>query len=125
GMEFRMIEGDRFLLKFFHNLDRQRVMSSCPWAYEKSLLVLAHVDLSENPSLIDLDLREFNIHIHGLPVGKITTDVASWIGNKIGRLIETDIDNNDNVWGSSIRIWVAIDVTKPLRRRPKNSYSSQ
>ncbi|KAK4434326.1 F-box/FBD/LRR-repeat protein [Sesamum alatum] len=26
GMEFRMIEGDRFLLKFFHALDRQRVM---------------------------------------------------------------------------------------------------
>ncbi|KAL0458286.1 UNVERIFIED_CONTAM: hypothetical protein Slati_0455800 [Sesamum latifolium] len=98
---------------------RQRVLSSCPWAYEKSLLVLAHVELSENPSVIDLDWCEFYIHIHGLPVGKMTKEVATWIGNKIGRFIETDTDENDTAWGSSIRIRAAIDVIKPLRRTLK------
>ncbi|KAK4413883.1 hypothetical protein Salat_2801100 [Sesamum alatum] len=30
GMDFKMLEGDHFLLKFFHALDRQRVLTSYP-----------------------------------------------------------------------------------------------
>ncbi|KAL0375751.1 UNVERIFIED_CONTAM: hypothetical protein Scaly_0692700 [Sesamum calycinum] len=40
GMEFKVIEGDRFLLKFFHVLDHNRVLDRSPWAYDKNLVFL-------------------------------------------------------------------------------------
>ncbi|KAK4425996.1 hypothetical protein Salat_1793600 [Sesamum alatum] len=53
GMEFKLIEGVRFLLKFFHSIDRQMVLTNCPWAYDKNLLVLAPLESMENPSSVD------------------------------------------------------------------------
>ncbi|KAK4434325.1 hypothetical protein Salat_0595300 [Sesamum alatum] len=49
----------------------------------------------------------------------MTKEVAIWIGNKIGRFVDVDLDANGYVWGASIRIRVAIDITKPLRRALK------
>ncbi|KAL0301877.1 UNVERIFIED_CONTAM: hypothetical protein Sradi_6464500 [Sesamum radiatum] len=84
GMEFKMIEGDRFLLKFFHPIDRQRVMANCPWAYDKHLIVLAPLEASDG----------LRFHIHGLPIGKMSNEVASVIGNKLGCMREIDQDKN-------------------------------
>ncbi|KAL0408284.1 UNVERIFIED_CONTAM: hypothetical protein Sradi_1762800 [Sesamum radiatum] len=70
GMEFKMIEGNRFLLKFFHSLDRDHVIARNPWTYEKTLLILAPVNSSNNPIEIDLNHCEFHIHIPRLPLGK-------------------------------------------------------
>ncbi|KAK4383855.1 hypothetical protein Sango_3112700 [Sesamum angolense] len=53
GMDFKMIEGDRFLLQFFHSLDRERVLARSPWAYDKNLVILAPVDYEDNPNLVD------------------------------------------------------------------------
>ncbi|KAK4412673.1 hypothetical protein Salat_2914400 [Sesamum alatum] len=78
-MEFKMLEDDRFLLKFFHSIDRQRVLASSPWAFDKNPLVLAPVESSENLSLVDLDYCDFHIHIHGLPIGKMMREVASFV----------------------------------------------
>ncbi|KAL0359793.1 UNVERIFIED_CONTAM: hypothetical protein Sangu_0828700 [Sesamum angustifolium] len=46
----------------------------------------------------------------------MTSEVCSFIGNKLGRLKEVDLDSNGEVWGSSVRIRVAIDTSKPLKR---------
>ncbi|KAK4430910.1 hypothetical protein Salat_0852900 [Sesamum alatum] len=97
GMEFRMTERDHFLLKFFHTLDRQRVLASCLWAFDKNLLVLAPVESLENPALVDLNRCEFHIHIHGLPIGKMTQEGVTWIGNRLGKLIEMEMDSNGTV----------------------------
>ncbi|KAL0347721.1 UNVERIFIED_CONTAM: hypothetical protein Scaly_1788100 [Sesamum calycinum] len=121
GMDIKLIEGDRFLLKFFHVLDRDRVLARCPWAYEKNLLVLASVEVADDPKLIDLNWCDFHIHIHihGLPLGKMNQDVASYIGRKLGKVKEVDRDSSGDIWGSSVRIRVSIDITKPLKRALK------
>ncbi|KAK4413884.1 hypothetical protein Salat_2801200 [Sesamum alatum] len=49
----------------------------------------------------------------------MTNEVASWIRNRLGTLREVDMDSNGPIWGSSIRIRVAIDVTFPLKRAMK------
>ncbi|KAL0446259.1 UNVERIFIED_CONTAM: hypothetical protein Slati_1753800 [Sesamum latifolium] len=118
-MDFELIESNCFLLKFSHRLDRDRVLARRPWAYDKNLLVLASVEAEDNPSTIDMDWCEFHIHIHGLPLGKITRDVCAFIDNKLGRFKDMDSDDNGAVWGSSVRIRVALDVTKPLKRALK------
>ncbi|KAL0342575.1 UNVERIFIED_CONTAM: hypothetical protein Scaly_1920100 [Sesamum calycinum] len=82
------------LLKFFHILDRNWVLERCPWAFDKNLLVLAPVEAADDPNLVDLNWWEFHIHIHGLPLGKMTKDIATFIGNKLGRFKDVDLDKN-------------------------------
>ncbi|KAL0295205.1 UNVERIFIED_CONTAM: LINE-1 retrotransposable element O protein [Sesamum radiatum] len=96
-----------------------RVLGRYPWAYEKNWLVLAPVKASDDPNLVDLDWCDFHIHIHGLPLGKMTKEIAAFIGNKSGSFKEVDLDSNGEVWGSSVRVRVAIDITKPLKHALK------
>ncbi|KAL0368439.1 UNVERIFIED_CONTAM: hypothetical protein Scaly_1062800 [Sesamum calycinum] len=119
GMEFKLTEGERFLLKFFHVLDRDRVLTCCPRAYEKNLLVLVPVEVTDDPKLIDLDWCDFHIYIHGLVLGKMNQDVASFIGSRLGKFKDVGRDNNGDIWGSSVRTRASIDITKPLKRALK------
>ncbi|KAL0434851.1 UNVERIFIED_CONTAM: hypothetical protein Sradi_0193000 [Sesamum radiatum] len=119
GMDFKLIEADRFPLKFSYMLDRDRVLKCCSWAYDKNLMVLAPVEASDDPKLVDLTFCDFHIHIHGLPMGKMTKEVASFVGNRLGKFREVDLDSSREVWGSSVRIRAAINITKPLKRALK------
>ncbi|KAK4422753.1 hypothetical protein Salat_1857800 [Sesamum alatum] len=116
GMDLRPLDNNKFLLRFNHVIDRNRVMDRCPWAYEKYILILAVVNEAENPSTIDLNWCDFHIQVHGIPHGKITRDMACFIRNQIGRYVDVDMDDKRSTWGSYLRIRVAIDVRKPLRR---------
>ncbi|KAL0302974.1 UNVERIFIED_CONTAM: hypothetical protein Sradi_6165500 [Sesamum radiatum] len=50
GMTISFIENGHFLLKFFRAIDRDRILESGPWAFEKNLIVLAKVAENENPT---------------------------------------------------------------------------
>ncbi|KAL0411404.1 UNVERIFIED_CONTAM: hypothetical protein Slati_3730100 [Sesamum latifolium] len=119
GIEVTFIENGRFLLKFHHPIDRARVLDSGTWALDKNLIVLAIVAENENSAEVDLTWCEFHVRIHGLPIRKMTVDIARFIGGRIGRLQDSDQDNSAQSWGSYMRIQVALDVSKPLPRALK------
>ncbi|KAL0388103.1 UNVERIFIED_CONTAM: putative mitochondrial protein [Sesamum radiatum] len=79
------------LKTFFHSVDRDRVLASGPWAFEKNLVVIAPVSDIDNPAEVDLAWCDFHVRIHGLPLGKMTPEIASFIGGKIGRLKDFDL----------------------------------
>ncbi|KAL0428199.1 UNVERIFIED_CONTAM: hypothetical protein Slati_2994700 [Sesamum latifolium] len=119
GIEFKLLDDERFLIKFFYILDHNRVLERRPWAYDNNLLVLAPVEAEDDPQSVDLSHCDFHVHIHGLPLGKMTKEVASFISNKLGQFKEVDLDSKGDVWGASIRIRVSLDITKPLKRALK------
>ncbi|KAL0285142.1 UNVERIFIED_CONTAM: putative mitochondrial protein, partial [Sesamum angustifolium] len=88
-------------------------------AYDKQLLVLAPVKAVDDPNLVDLNWCEFHIHVHGLPLGKMNKEIVAFIGNKLGKFRDVDLDGGGEDWGSYVRIQVAIDITKPLTRALK------
>ncbi|KAL0337653.1 UNVERIFIED_CONTAM: hypothetical protein Scaly_2040400 [Sesamum calycinum] len=116
GMDLKPLEGNRFLLKFNHIVDRNRVLEECPWSFEKNFLILSSIDLNENPQEVNLDWTYFHVHVHGLPLSKMSRDMAVFVGNFLGRFVEVDMDSSGHVWGSHMRIRVSIDITKPLKR---------
>ncbi|KAL0444993.1 UNVERIFIED_CONTAM: hypothetical protein Slati_2222000 [Sesamum latifolium] len=89
------------------------------WAFEKNLIVFAKVEEDENPADVELTWCDFHVRIHGLPLGKMTKEIAGFIGSKIGCLREVDQYKGPASWGSFMRIRVAIDVSKPLTRALK------
>ncbi|KAK4421362.1 hypothetical protein Salat_2086700 [Sesamum alatum] len=81
----------------------------------------AKVDSGDNPKDIDRNLCEFHVLIHNLPLGKMTRDIKEFIGNQLGKFVDVDMDDKAVFWGSFLRIRVALDVNKPLRRAPSQS----
>ncbi|KAL0387439.1 UNVERIFIED_CONTAM: hypothetical protein Sradi_2625700 [Sesamum radiatum] len=41
--------------------------------------------------------------------------MAKFIDNQLGRFVDVDLDRAGHVWGSSMRIRVSMEVSKPLR----------
>ncbi|KAK4394419.1 Nitrate reductase [NADH] [Sesamum angolense] len=118
GSSLALTKEDQSGLVFSHR-DRDRVLEHCPYAFDKTLLVLAPVEAEDDPNLMDLNWCKFHIHIHGLPLGKITQEIDVFIGNRLEKFKEVDLDRNGEVLGSSICIWVALDITKPFKRALK------
>ncbi|KAK4403016.1 hypothetical protein Sango_1042300 [Sesamum angolense] len=73
------------------------------------------MEATNGSNLVDLNCCDFQIHMHELSLQKMTKDVASFIGNKLARYKEVDLDSKGKVWGSSICIRVAINITKPFK----------
>ncbi|KAK4428993.1 hypothetical protein Salat_1199300 [Sesamum alatum] len=80
------------------------------------LLVLKVLEDDDDPASTDLDWADFSIHVSGLSIGRISRSMAEFIGNQLGRFKDVELDSRGQLWGSSLRIRVGLDVTKPLRR---------
>ncbi|KAL0458691.1 UNVERIFIED_CONTAM: hypothetical protein Slati_0496300 [Sesamum latifolium] len=105
-MELKILEGNRFLLKFNHIIDRNRVLDGCPWSFEKHLLVLNAIGTNENPNDVSLDWSEFHIHVNGLPLSKMLENMAKFIGNQLGHFVGVDIDNaGQGQSGGLVLLW--------------------
>ncbi|KAL0300246.1 UNVERIFIED_CONTAM: hypothetical protein Sangu_2503400 [Sesamum angustifolium] len=113
-MDFKVIEDNHFFIRFNHVLDCNRVLDHCPWAYEKCLIIVAKVEEDQNPIDIDLNWCEFHVLVQELPLGKMTWEMVEFVGNRLGRFVDLDTSANGGLWGSSLRIRVALDIRQPL-----------
>ncbi|KAK4431293.1 hypothetical protein Salat_0891400 [Sesamum alatum] len=90
GLDIRLIENGRLLFKFVHSIDRKRVIDGGPWAFEKNLLVLKVVENDDDPTSTDLDWMDFSVHVHGLPIGRMSRNMVEFIGNQIGQFRDVE-----------------------------------
>ncbi|KAL0439102.1 UNVERIFIED_CONTAM: hypothetical protein Slati_2393200 [Sesamum latifolium] len=68
GMDIRQLEEGRILIRFNHIIDKQRALEGCPWSFEKNVLILNSVGDFENPMHVALEVCDFYVHVHDLPL---------------------------------------------------------
>ncbi|KAL0414030.1 UNVERIFIED_CONTAM: hypothetical protein Sradi_1604700 [Sesamum radiatum] len=119
GMIIKQIPPDRFLFRFNHVLDRNRALDGCPWSFEKNVLVLSGINENENPMHVDLNWCDFHVHVHDLPLSKMNLGIATFIGNKIGKFKDLEMEPSGSAWGATLRIRIAINITLLLPRALK------
>ncbi|KAL0463000.1 UNVERIFIED_CONTAM: hypothetical protein Slati_0187600 [Sesamum latifolium] len=119
GMDIKQIPPDHFLFRFNHVLDRNRALEGCPWSFEKNVLVLSGINENENSMHIDLNWCEFHVHVHDLPLSKMNLGIATFIGNKIGKFKDLEMEPSGSTWGATLRIRTAINIMLPLPRALK------
>lgn len=86
------------------------------WAFEKNLIALSLVEKDENPTLVDLNWVDFYVHVHNLPIGQMTKDMAEFIGNQLGFFCDVELGSIEQYWRSPLRIHVGLNVNKSLKR---------
>lgn len=54
------------------------------------------------------------IHVFNLPLGLMNEETGRLIGEKVGKSLEVETDEDGSAVGSFLRITVLVDVRKPL-----------
>ncbi|KAI7989409.1 Uncharacterized protein LOK49_LG13G02902 [Camellia lanceoleosa] len=104
---------------FNHIVDKKRVLARGPWNFDKQLVLLEELDGSLQPSEVQFRFVLFWVHVFDLPIIGMTREVGALIGNSIGTFADMDYAEGGVAWGKSLRIRVAINIHKPLRRGMK------
>ncbi|KAG8382923.1 hypothetical protein BUALT_Bualt05G0130300 [Buddleja alternifolia] len=116
GMSIRKLNDKRLLFIFNHIVDRDRILDRAPWNFDNNLIVLRVVHETDDPLSVDLDWSILCVHVTGLPMNKITKEIAELLGNRIGRFVGLNMGESGVLRGHILRMWVTLNVTKPLPR---------
>lgn len=119
GVYIKEIDTNLYLFQFYHEIDIKRVCSGSPWSYNRKALIIARMKEGDIPRGINLNKLELWVQIHDLRVGFMTEKVVQEVGNYIGDYIESCQHNFKGVWREYLRVRVAVDLSKPLKRKMK------
>ncbi|XP_071923090.1 uncharacterized protein At4g02000-like [Coffea arabica] len=116
GMSHTIVGENIALFRFFHPVDKTRVLHGSPWSFDQKLLVLSKykgdVPVPQIPfSHCCLWVRVFNVPLDLMPI-----ESAKVIGDCLGSFVEVDTDVDGLLWGKYMRIRVSLDIYQPLRR---------
>ena len=109
-------EGSHRVLFVFDNKEVvDRILSSEPWSFDKSLIVLEKYDKRTPLDDLKLDNASFWVQVHNIPIGYRNKLVATDICEAIGR-VDRSTGDSESEGGSYIRLRVTLDVFQPLCR---------
>ncbi|KAL0392686.1 UNVERIFIED_CONTAM: hypothetical protein Sradi_2491400 [Sesamum radiatum] len=58
---------------------------------------------------MDLNWCKFYVHVHDLPMSRMNLGIATFIGNKLGKFHDSEMDSAGCAWGATLRMNVTID----------------
>ncbi|MBA0729969.1 hypothetical protein Golax_022907 [Gossypium laxum] len=120
GVQIRDMGEKRYLFKFFHSMDMNRVLKGLMWTFNNHLLILSKLRIGEGPLKIPLVYVPFWVQIHDVPIGLFSESLARLLGNFIRVFLEYDGSDLGKENRNYMRVRVQIDVRKPLRRKKQD-----
>lgn len=119
GMEVYEMGDQKYSFIFYHQLDVQKVLDGGPWSFEQAMLVLHQVGIGEDPVGVMLQDMEMWVQIYDMPIGFVSETILKSIGAALGKYVKVEPGTFERGWKPYIRIRVALNVGKPLKRRMK------
>ncbi|XP_040950366.1 uncharacterized protein [Gossypium hirsutum] len=119
GVSVSDLGKERYLFRFYYEVDVERVIKNGPWNFNSHLLILHRLQQGEDLLSVQLHWVDFWILIHDLPLGFMADAVAHQLGNFIGEFIEYDFAAVQLGYKRIMRVRVKVDVRKPLKRKKR------
>uniref|UniRef100_A0A803NUR8 DUF4283 domain-containing protein n=1 Tax=Cannabis sativa TaxID=3483 RepID=A0A803NUR8_CANSA len=69
GMYVKILEQNRFLFQFYHEIDIRRVINGSPWTYDRKQLIIERLKPGGNPKNVMLNTLDLWVQIHDLQSG--------------------------------------------------------
>lgn len=73
----------------------------------------------EDANLVPLNKMEIWVQVHDRPSGMVSEKILDSIGSQVGDVTKMDPTNTNGMWKQYMRIRVALNIEKPLKRRIK------
>ncbi|KAF4374776.1 hypothetical protein F8388_020297 [Cannabis sativa] len=93
GMTVKILEQNRFLFQFYHEIDIQRVINGSPWTFDRKHLILKRLKAGDNLKMVELDTIDMWVQIHDLQSGFKTEQAVQKAGNYIVTFLSSDPNN--------------------------------
>ncbi|KAF4399426.1 hypothetical protein G4B88_022509 [Cannabis sativa] len=119
GMYVKILEQNRFLFQFYHEIDIDRVITGSPWTYDRKQLLIERLRPGDNPRTKPIHHLDLWVQIHNLQPGFKTDNVVRQAAKYMGSFLETDLNNFKGVWREYLRVRVRMNTDLPLKRRMK------
>ncbi|KAF4380019.1 hypothetical protein G4B88_030011 [Cannabis sativa] len=98
GMYVKILEQNRFLFQFYHEIDIDRVITGSPWTYDRKQLLIERLRPGDNPRTKTINHLDLWVQIHNLQPGFKTDNVVRQAAKYMGSFLETDPNNFKGVW---------------------------
>uniref|UniRef100_A0A803QJ80 Reverse transcriptase domain-containing protein n=1 Tax=Cannabis sativa TaxID=3483 RepID=A0A803QJ80_CANSA len=119
GLYVKLLDSNRFLFQFFHEIDIVRVIEGSPWTFNRVVLIFQRLKEGDSPREIVLKELDIWVQLHDVKSGFRTDRLVRDASNYVGSFIEADKKNFKGNWRGYLKARVTIDVEKPLKRRMK------
>ncbi|KAF0892717.1 hypothetical protein E2562_017688 [Oryza meyeriana var. granulata] len=116
GICCKVLGDNLFLFSFLQPGVKRRAFVEGPWEFGGDLLIV--VDFEETKRLKNLEFIHFSVWIRvaDLPLGLMNEETLMLIGNKVGKALEVDADEDGSAVGGYLRIKTQLDVRRLLAR---------
>ncbi|KAL5576704.1 hypothetical protein UlMin_018403 [Ulmus minor] len=111
-----LIGNNLFIMEFSSQRDQKRVLTNGPWNLFRNLLIFTKLHENSKISSLVFDSQEIWVQIHNIPLACMNRECAEILGNNIGNLVEVAVGDKGDCWGWYLRLKIAIDISKPLKR---------
>lgn len=102
--------------KFFHSVDRNRVIEGGPWSFSNHLLVTHLLQPGEVSLEVPFHTTLFWIQIRNLPLGYMNSTTTMLLGDFVDCFLAYDLAVCNRGWQSFMHIRGEIDIKLPLKR---------
>lgn len=93
GMYVKQLEMNRFLFRFYHEIDITRVIEGSPWMFDRFHLVLQRLKEGDNPKTVEINKMDMLVQLHDMSAGFMSQRVATDIGKYLGTYVDGDLKN--------------------------------
>lgn len=116
GLEIKPARKNTFIAEFGSKQDFDRVLDGSPWYVGKKAVLVQKLDPNLRPSEVPFDKMSIWIRICDLPFGLMNNRWGWMLANKVGKVINVEVDAQGRAWGPYLRAKVQVDISKPLLR---------
>ncbi|TXG66785.1 hypothetical protein EZV62_008060 [Acer yangbiense] len=115
-VDIEMVQDNMYLFYFRNPGDRFRVLAGGPWSFDNCLIVLEKLKGVGDIARLPFDRVVFWIQIINAPLICMTKEMGEYIGSCVEELVDIDMGVTGECFGKYMRLRVAIDISKPLKR---------
>lgn len=115
-METTSLGDNIFLFAFSDESTCERIFDKQPWNFQEAIILLERLHGDEIPTNFALLAVPFWVQFHGLQLRAMNRSVGEAVGALLGKVVDVFCDAEGTVIGHCIRIWVLLDIHKPLLR---------
>lgn len=114
GMEAREWTSNLFLFRFNDENEMHWAIKNQPWHFNGNLFLIRPLEEREQPSKVEITEAHLWTRFYDAPVSCMNPRAAEALANKVGRFV--CVDPSLDLFGKYVRVKIAVDVTKPLKK---------
>ena len=116
GFSVKDMGENTLLFNFNAESDLERVLANEPWTYDKYIILFKRVEEDAAVETIMFSSVPIWVQMHGLPIRRLSREVAMDMGSLIGQVIPYTSEEEERSGENKPRIKVRLDITQPLCR---------